>query len=102
MQMVDTIDVTDLLKTKENQMAARDYKKMYNELNAKHKVVIESNTQMAEQYNRLSMGNKVLNAEFTKAVEANKKQQAILFEQRGIIGYLEAKISKLSEMLDDN
>lgn len=82
-------------------MATRDYKKMYTELNEKYKSVVETNTNIVEHYNKLNVSNKNLNAEFTKAVASNKDLQAKLFEQRGIIGYLEAKITTLSEMISD-
>jgi exoribonuclease R len=76
-------------------MAARDYKKLYNELNEKYKNAVEAHRKVIEHYDRLLVSNKHLNEEFTKAVTSNKRYQEMLYEQRGIIGFLESKIEKL-------
>jgi hypothetical protein len=80
-------------------MAVRDYRKLHKELTQKYKDCSEVNASLVERYNEISARNKHLNAEMDKAVRTNKEQQVMLYEQRGIIGFLEAKIAKLSEML---
>jgi hypothetical protein len=82
-------------------MAARDYKKLHKELNEKYKSCTDVNVTLVERYNEISARSKHLHAELDKAVKANKNQQVMLYEQRGIIGFLEAKIAKLSEMIPD-
>lgn len=81
-------------------MAVKDYKKLYTALNAKYKVCAANNTTLIEQYNNISMKYRHLDTEFTKAVEANKKQQIQLHEQRGVIAFLEMKLTKLMETID--
>jgi predicted nuclease with TOPRIM domain len=76
-------------------MAARDYKKLYNELNEKYKSAVEIHKAVVERYDRLNASHKHVNEEFTKAVNSNKRYQEMLYEQRGIIGFLESKIEKL-------
>ena len=39
--------------------------------------------------------------EFDKAVTSNRRYQEIILEQRGIIGFLEGKITKLTELLEE-
>lgn len=39
--------------------------------------------------------------EFDKAVASNRRYQELLLEQRGIIGFLEGKITKLTELLEE-
>ena len=39
--------------------------------------------------------------EFDKAVASNRRYQEIILEQRGIIGFLEGKITKLTELMDE-
>ena len=82
-------------------MAARDYKKLYNELKALHAHVEERFFTLNETHAELMKRHSRLDDEFTKAINANKNQQMMIFEQRGIIGFLESKIEKLKENLDD-
>jgi hypothetical protein len=82
-------------------MATRDYKKLYNELKALHAHVEERFFTLNETHAELVKRYSRLDDEFTKAVHANKNQQVMLYEQRGIIGFLEDKIEKLKENLDD-
>ena len=81
-------------------MAVKDYKKLYTALNAKYKVCAANNSTLVEQYNTVSMKYRHLDTEFTKAVEANKRQQIQLHEQRGVITFLEIKLTRLMETLD--
>jgi len=82
-------------------MAARDYKKLYNELKVTYESCAEQYAKLVEDHTRLMDRYGKLDNEFTKAVHANKNQQVMLYEQRGIIGFLENKIEKLKEELDD-
>tara|TARA_R110000822_G_scaffold92140_16_gene212151 strand:+ start:1513 stop:1764 length:252 start_codon:yes stop_codon:yes gene_type:complete len=82
-------------------MAARDYKKLYNELKALHAHVEERFFTLNETHAELIKRHSRLDDEFTKAVKSNKRYQEMLYEQRGVIGFLEDKIEKLKENLDD-
>ena len=82
-------------------MAARDYKKLYNELKATYENCSEQYVLLVKEHTHLMDRYGNLDKEFTKAVNANKNQQMMIFEQRGIIGFLENKIEKLRENLDD-
>ena len=82
-------------------MAARDYKKLYNELKALHAHVEERFFTLNETHAELMKRYSRLADEFDKAVKSNKRYQEMLYEQRGVIGFLEDKIEKLKENLDD-
>jgi hypothetical protein len=82
-------------------MATRDYKKLYNDLKTISEATTERYTQQVVAYTELKDKYVHLDKEFTKAVNANKNQQVMFFEQRGIIGFLENKIEKLQEQLRD-
>ena len=82
-------------------MAARDYKKLYNELKVTYESCAEQYVLLVKEHTHLMDRYGNLDKEFTKAVNANKNQQMMIFEQRGIIGFLENKIEKLRENLDD-
>lgn len=82
-------------------MAARDYKKLYNEMKELHKHVEERFFSLNETHAELMKRYSRLDDEFTKAVNSNRRYQEQLLEQRGIIGFLESKLLKLSEELDD-
>lgn len=82
-------------------MAARDYKKLYNELKVTHEATTERLDTLQETHTNLMSKYSRLDDEFTKAVNANKNQQMMIFEQRGIIGFLETKMTALAEQMKD-
>jgi hypothetical protein len=51
--------------------------------------------QLAKLNNDLEKKHENLNKEFDRAVEINKKMNHTIIEQRGIIHYLEAQVSKM-------
>ena len=71
-----------------------DYVKAYRELKAQ---VQESNA----RYTKLLVDYSNLKTEFNKAVEKGKANVELLYEQRGVIGFLETKILKLTEMMEE-
>jgi len=70
-----------------------DYPKAYRELKAQ---VQESNA----RYAKLLVDYSNLKTEYNKAVEKGKENVELLYEQRGVIGFLETKIVKLTELLE--
>jgi len=82
-------------------MAARDYKKLYNALQESSEILAERCNTLNEQHTELMGKYHKLDDEFTKAVMSNRRYQEQLLEQRGIIGFLESKITKLMESMDD-
>ena len=50
---------------------------------------------------QLQVENSNLREHIKKLEEANKRGNQILLEQRGIIGFLEAKLAKITEMYED-
>jgi len=80
------------MTTKINYVKAyREKTKELKELQAK----LESEIKFLEE--RLAHNQK----EFDKAVTSNRRYQEIILEQRGIIGFLEGKITKLTELLEE-
>ena len=71
-----------------------DYVKAYRELKAQ---VQESNIRC----NNLLNENRALRDMYDKAVEKGKANVELLYEQRGVIGFLETKILKLTEMMEE-
>lgn len=82
-------------------MAARDYKKLYNALQDSNEILAERCNTLHEENTNLMGKYSRLDDEFTKAVHSNRRYQEQLLEQRGIIGFLESKITKLMESMDD-
>ena len=82
-------------------MAARDYRKLYNALKESSEILAERCNKLHEENTNLMGKYSRLDDEFTKAVHSNRRYQEQLLEQRGIIGFLESKILKLTEELDD-
>jgi len=70
-----------------------DYPKAYREMRAEKE-------ELATGYNNLLVDYSNLKIEYNKAVEKGKANVELLYEQRGIIGFLETKIVKLTELLE--
>ena len=70
-----------------------NYLKAYREL----KVLIEHER---SAHDALHKDYAQLRDKYDKAVEQGKNNVELLYEQRGVIGFLETKIVKLTEMLD--
>jgi len=70
-----------------------DYPKAYREMRAEKE-------ELATGYNNLLVDYSNLKIEYNKAVEKGKANVELLYEQRGIIGFLELKIVKLTELLE--
>jgi len=70
-----------------------DYPKAYREMRAEKE-------ELATGYNNLLVDYNNLKIEYNKAVEKGKGNVELLYEQRGIIGFLESKIVKLTELLE--
>jgi hypothetical protein len=83
-------------------MAARDYRKLHKELKSKYEHSQWELKGYVDMYHMAKKDNDHLNAELTKAVEAFKKQQVQLYEQRGVISFLETKLAVLAERMNDD
>jgi len=70
-----------------------DYSKAYREMRAEKE-------ELATGYNNLLVDYNNLKIEYNKAVEKGKGNVELLYEQRGVIGFLETKIVKLTELLE--
>ena len=70
-----------------------DYPKAYREIRVEKE-------ELATGYNNLLVDYNNLKIEYNKAVEKGKANVELLYEQRGIIGFLETKIVKLTELLE--
>jgi len=70
-----------------------DYPKAYREMRAEKE-------ELATGYNNLLVDYSNLKIEYNKAVEKGKANVELLYEQRGVIGFLETKIVKLTELLE--
>jgi len=70
-----------------------DYPKAYREMRAEKE-------ELATGYNNLLVDYNNLKIEYNKAVEKGKGNVELLYEQRGVIGFLESKIVKLTELLE--
>jgi len=70
-----------------------DYPKAYREMRAEKE-------ELATGYNNLLVDYNNLKIEYNKAVEKGKGNVELLYEQRGVIGFLETKIVKLTELLE--
>jgi len=71
-----------------------DYVKAYREMRAQKE-------ELATGYNNLLNENRALRDMYDKAVEKGKANVELLYEQRGVIGFLETKILKLTEMMEE-
>jgi hypothetical protein len=76
-----------MTRTKINYVKAYRELKFQNELNE-------------NRFNDLLNESKALSDKYEQAIEKAKANVELLYEQRGIIGFLEAKIVKLTELLD--
>ena len=70
-----------------------NYVKAYREMRSE-------NEKIGSRYNDLLNENRALRDMYDKAVEKGKANVELLYEQRGIIGFLESKIVKLTELLE--
>ena len=70
-----------------------DYSKAYREMRAEKE-------ELATGYNNLLNENRALRGMYDKEVEKGKAKVELLYEQRGVIGFLETKIVKLTELLE--
>ena len=76
-----------MTRTKINYVKAYRELKFQNELNE-------------NRFNDLLNESKALSDKYEQAIEKAKANVELLYEQRGIIGFLEAKIVKLTELLE--
>jgi len=67
-----------------------DYAKSYREMKSLYENVLLRNDELAKKHDRLT-------AEFDKAVAEGKRFREMLYEQRGVIGYLESRIENLQD-----
>lgn len=67
-----------------------DYGKAYKEIKVKLDFVQSMHGDLVLEYEKLDN-------EFSKAVKEGKRMREMLYEQRGIIGFLEAKLEKLKD-----
>ena len=76
-----------------------NYKKLYQESNELFKEQ-QLNVEFAiQKLDELENKYKNLNKEFDVAVETNMKFHHTIIEQRGIINYLEAQVSKMDKII---
>ncbi len=75
-----------------------NYTKAYRE---KTKELKELQAQMESKVRYFEDRSTHYEKEFDKAVASNRRYQEIILEQRGIIGFLEGKITKLTELMDE-
>jgi len=76
-----------MTRTKINYVKAYRELKFQNELNE-------------NRFNDLLNESKALSDKYEQAIEKAKANVELLYEQRGIIGFLETKIVKLTELLE--
>jgi len=69
-------------------MAKINYAKSYKDMKTLYEEVLLRNDSLVTKHDRLI-------AEFDKAVAEGKRFREMLYEQRGVIGFLENKIEKL-------
>ena len=67
-----------------------DYVKSYKEMKNLYEDVLFKNDALVKKHDQLI-------AEFDKAVAEGRRFREMLYEQRGIIGFLESKIEKLKD-----
>ena len=67
-----------------------DYSKSYKEMKLLYEELLLRNDALVKSHN-------LLTKEFDKAVVEGKHFREMLYEQRGVIGYLESKIEKLED-----
>jgi len=67
-----------------------DYAKSYREIKQAYEDLLERSNALVRSHDKLT-------AEFDKAVVECKHFREMLYEQRGVIGYLESKIEKLED-----
>jgi hypothetical protein len=71
-----------------------DYAKAYRETKVMLDVVETTNIELTRKYDRL-------NLEFDKAVKEAKRYKEMLYEQRGVIGYLETQVKAMDQKLTE-
>jgi hypothetical protein len=67
-----------------------DYAKAYKETKKRLELKDSMNSELIGKYEKLS-------CEFNKAVAEGKRFREMLYEQRGVIGFLETKLEKLKD-----
>jgi hypothetical protein len=67
-----------------------DYSKSYKEMKLLYEELLLRNDALVKSHN-------LLTAEFDKAVAEGKRFREMLYEQRGVIGYLESRIEILQD-----
>jgi hypothetical protein len=67
-----------------------DYSKSYKEMKLLYEGLLLRNNELVREHDRLV-------AEFNKAVLEGKRFREMLYEQRGVIGFLESKLEKLKD-----
>jgi len=72
-----------------------DYPKAYREMRSE-------NEKIGSRYNKLLHEFSTWKIDHHKMIEKSKANVELLYEQRGIIGFLESKIVKLTELLEQN
>ena len=78
-----------------------DYKKLYQESNESFKAQ-QMNVEFAiQKLDEFEKRYKNLSKEFDVAVETNTKFHQTIIEQRGIINYLEAQVSKMDKIITE-
>jgi len=65
-----------------------DYSKSYKEMKLLYEELLVRNNALVKKYDHLVV-------EFDKAVLEGKRFREMLYEQRGVIGFLESKLEKL-------
>jgi len=65
-----------------------DYSKSYKEIKQAYEDLLERSNALVRSHDKLT-------AEFDKAVAEGKRFREMLYEQRGVIGFLESKLEKL-------
>jgi hypothetical protein len=83
-------------------MATRDYKKLHKIMKDRYEGCAFELKGITDLYYMAKKDNEHLNKELDKAVEAFKKQQVQLYEQRGVISFLETKLAVLAERMNDD
>jgi len=71
-----------------------DYPKAYREMRAQKE-------ELATGYNKLLNEFNTWKIDHYKMIEKSRANVELLYEQRGIIGFLESKIVKLTEMMEE-
>ena len=78
-----------------------DYKKLYQQSQELLKHADFSFDELAKLNDNLEKKHENLNKEFDVAVKTNMKFHHTIIEQRGIINYLEAQVSKMDKIITE-